>query len=79
MTQAQSTLKEKMIAQGAENESHIKEKMKGPQQTKKRQKWQNSTQRATGHGANNYYRRAGIRETSYEVKPEWQVVQEFSK
>lgn len=52
-----------------------------PQQTKKKQKYQDSLARvnkAPAQTATTQWQRRGIREPSFEVKPEWEVIQEFN-
>lgn len=70
---------DKIAAYNVENKKHINESMKGPQQTKKKQKWAASTMRANNPQGQGYYRRSGLRETSYEIKSEWQNVADFNK
>jgi len=52
-----------------------------PQQTKKRQKQIENLKRvnAVGNRLQGNYQRRGIREPSYEVKPEWPEIQRFNK
>jgi len=82
-TMAQYVHKQKLHAQHAEDVVQMKHSMQGPQMTRKRQKWQQQTQRANQAGnlmqnAGPFMKR-GMREPSYEVKPEWPTVCEFSK
>lgn len=72
----------KLQSQHAEDKVSMKQSHKGPTLSRKKLKWQQNTWRANhagntqGHG--NYQRR-GIREHSYEIKPEWPTLVEFSK
>jgi len=56
----------------------------GPQQTKKNQRWKDQFNKANQQNqnalnANINWQKRGIRETSFEVKTEWDVIQEFTK
>ena len=52
----------------------------GPQQTKKKQQWAAQVAKANHQNQqNNQWQRRGIKDLSYEIKSEWEVVQEFTK
>ena len=78
-TFGQNVHAQKLVSQHAEDKVTMKESMKGPQMTRKRQEWQRKTQRAnqagntTLHSGN--YQRRGLRELSYEIKPEWPTIE----
>jgi len=80
---AHSVLKDKQKAKLEEEKASTKIKMSNPQMTKKKAQWLKNTQRANnaGNTSNQYgnYQRRGLREASYEIKPEWPQVIDFSK
>ena len=82
-TMAQTVHKQKLNARLEEEKASSKVNMQGPQQTKKRAEWHKKTQRAqmAGNTQGGYgsYQRRGLREASYEIKPEWPTVFEFPK
>ena len=54
----------------------------GPQQTKKKQQWAAKIAAANASSntnQNTQWQRRGLREPSFEVKTEWEVIQEFNK
>ena len=79
----QNVTKQKLQARHLEDKDLLKHSHTGPQMTRKRQKWQQQTMRANQAGnLSQYtggYQRRGLREPSYEIKPEWPVLVDFTK